>query len=74
MTGLETAFDIIGIIFMSLMLLIGTIALVAVLVIRSKIVAIHHQIEERVNSVTDWVEKGEAAIGAIKKVTHKSKK
>lgn len=74
MTGLETAFYVIGIVFMSLMLLIAVVTGIAVLVIRSKINAIHKRIDERLSAVSEWVEKGEAAIGAIKKATHKSKR
>ncbi len=74
MTDLQTAFDIIGIIFMSLMLLIGLVTVIAVLVIRAKIVAIHKHVEDRLSAVTDWAEKGEAVIGAIKKVARKPKR
>jgi hypothetical protein len=74
MSDLQTAFYIIGIIFMGLMLLIGFVTVIAVLVIRSKINAIHQRIEEKFDQVVDWAEKGGALIGAIKKVTTKSKK
>lgn len=74
MSDLQTAFYIIGIIFMSLMLLIMLVIGVAVLVIRSKIAAIHKQLEDRLATVSEWTDKGEAVIGAIKKVARKSKR
>lgn len=74
MTGLETTFYIVGIVFMGLMLLLTLVVGIAVLVIRNKVIAIHRQIEERLASVNEWVEKGEAVVGAIKKVSHKAKK
>jgi hypothetical protein len=74
MTGLETAFYTLGIIFMSLMLILMIIGVVAVMVIRAKIVAIHTQVDERLAKLNEWTEKGEAVVGAIKKVAHKAKK
>lgn len=74
MSDLQTAYYIIGIIFMSLMLLIAFIGIIAILVIRAKIVAIHQHIEERLSTAQEWVAKGEAVVGAIKKVTGKPKK
>lgn len=74
MTDLQTAFYIVGIVYMSLMLLIMLVIGLAVLVIRAKIVAIHRHVEDRLASVNEWAEKGEAVIGAIKKVTNNKKK
>lgn len=71
MTGLETTFYVIAIIFMSLMLLIGVTIVAAILVIRAKVVAIQNRVEERLNTAQEWAEKGEAVFGAIKKVAHK---
>lgn len=71
MTGLETAFYIIGIVFMSLMLLLMAIGVVAILVIRSKIVALHKSVDEKLNFFHDWAGRGEAVLGAIKKVAKK---
>lgn len=73
MTGLETAFYIIGIAFMSLMLILTFVAVIAVLVIRAKIVAIHKHIDEKLSAVHEWAEKGEAVVGAIKKVARKDR-
>jgi hypothetical protein len=55
---LETAFYIIGIVFMSVMLLLVITLLVAVLVIRSKITAINRHIEEKVEFVSNLFDKG----------------
>jgi hypothetical protein len=74
MSDLQTAYYIVGIVFMGLMLLIGVIAVIALLVIRVKINAIHQRIEDRLGQVADWAEKGTAVLGAIKKVTGKPKK
>jgi Na+-transporting methylmalonyl-CoA/oxaloacetate decarboxylase gamma subunit len=74
MTDLQTVFYIIGIVFMSLMLLIMIVIGIAVLVIRAKIAAIHKQVEERLAVVSEWTDKGEAVLGAIKKVARKSKR
>lgn len=59
---------------MSLMLIIGLAAVVALVVIRAKIVAIHQRIEDKLAVANEWTEKGEAVIGAIKKVAHKQKR
>ena len=74
MTDLQTAFYIIGIIFMSLMLIGMLVVGVAVLVIRNKVVAIHRQVDERLATAAEWAEKGEAVVGAIKKVAGKKRK
>lgn len=74
MTGLETAFYILGIIFMSLMLLIAVAMVAALFVIRAKINSIHDHIERRLNQVSELAEKGGAVIGAIKKVTKATKR
>lgn len=58
MSGLEQAFYIMGIIFMSLtfLLIIGLVA--AVLVIRSKINKIHAMIDDKINTFANIAEKG----------------
>jgi hypothetical protein len=53
---------------MSLMLLMGLVVVVAVLVIRKKITALHDHIAEKLSLVTSLAEKGGAVLGAIKKV------
>ena len=74
MSDLQTAFYIVGIIFMGLMLLITLVLVAAVVVIRIKVVAIHRHVEEKLGQVVNWAEKGTTIIEAIKKVTHNQKK
>lgn len=74
MTDLQTAFYIVGIVFMGLMLLLGLVLVATVVVIRIKIVAIHRHVEEKFGQVINWAEKGSAVIEAIKKVTNNPKK
>jgi hypothetical protein len=74
MSDLQTAFYIIGIIFMSLMLILTLVTGLAVLVIRNKIVAIQNDVEARLATVSEWAGRGEAVVGAIKKVSRKNKK
>lgn len=71
MTELQTAYYIVGIIFMGLMLLIGVVTVIAVLVIRAKINAIHQRIEDKLGQVANWAEKSVSVIDTIKKVTNK---
>lgn len=54
--SLEHAFYIIGIIFMSLMLILVLALISAVLVIRAKINHIHKMIEQKVDSVTNFTD------------------
>ena len=76
MSDLQTTYYVIAIIFMSLMLLIGLIIVVAVLVIRKKIATIHDRIEDKLAMITTiggLAEKGGAVLGAIKKASRQSK-
>jgi hypothetical protein len=52
MSDLEMAFYIIGIVFMSLMLILLIALVIAVFVIRAKVIAIQRQIEEKIDTVT----------------------
>jgi len=56
------------------MLLFGLITVIAVVVIRNKINAIHKHVEEKLGQVTEWAEKGGAVLGVLKKATWKHKK
>lgn len=58
MTGLEQAFYIMAIIFMSIMFVIMIALVAAVFVIKSKINHLHQQIEEKLDIVTRLAEKG----------------
>lgn len=67
MADLETAFYIVGLVYMGVMLLLTIVVVAAVLVIRSKIVSIHNQIDEKFHNLHQWVDKGEAVVGTVKK-------
>jgi hypothetical protein len=68
MPGLQEAYYIIGIVFMSLMMLLMVIGVVAVLIIKAKINAIHRKIEEKINMVTGFANTAGEVIDAAKKV------
>ena len=52
MTGLEQSFYIIGIVFMSVMLILITFMVVALIVIRNKVVAIEKTVEEKLQTAS----------------------
>jgi hypothetical protein len=60
---LQDAFYVIGIVFMSIMLVLILALVVAVFVIRSKIIQIHRHIEEKLHLVTSLAEKGSELVG-----------
>lgn len=75
MNGLEQAFYIIAIVFMSVMFILIIALVVSVIMIRNRIVKIQHHIEQRINSVTNIAEKGgELAAAAVSGVAKKAKK
>lgn len=81
MSGLEQAFYIMAIIFMSLTFLMIIALVTAVFVIRSKINKIHDAIEQRINALSGWAEKGgelaataSSTIRQAKKAIKKAKK
>jgi hypothetical protein len=75
MSGLQEAFYIIDIIFMSLMLLLIIGLLVGVFIIKNKINKIHDNIERKIDSVTNIAEKGgELAALASSGVVRKARK
>lgn len=65
MNGLEQGFYIVALVFMSLMLILITVLVVTVLVIRSKIMRIQHQIEERIDTVTDLATKSGEVVARV---------
>lgn len=71
MTGLQTAFDIVGLVFMGTMLLLMLVVIVAVLVIRRKVTHIQQQIEDKLHSARDIADKSEKVVRTLKKVTRK---
>jgi cell division protein FtsL len=75
MTGLEEAFYIIAIVFMSVMFVLVIALVVAVFVIRAKINKIHHMIDSKVNTITSLAEKGGELAGlAASTVARRAKK
>jgi hypothetical protein len=75
MSGLETAFYIMAIIFMAVMFILITALVVAVFVIRSKINKIHTAIEDKIQSVTSIAEKGgEVAAKAVSGFARQTKR
>jgi hypothetical protein len=75
MTGLQEAFYIIGIVFMSLMFILIVVLVISVFVIRAKINRIHDQIEARIDTISMVAEKGGALAGmAARGVARKAKK
>jgi hypothetical protein len=74
MTGLQEAFYIISIIFMSLIFLLIVALVAAVFIIKSKINNIHDSIEDKVSALAGFVGAGSAVARQAKKVVKKSKK
>lgn len=75
MSGLEEAFYIIAIVFMSVMFILVIAVTVAVFVIRAKINKIHHMIDAKLNTFTTLAEKGGELAGlAASTVARKAKK
>lgn len=58
MTGLETAFYIYSIVFMSIILIVLIALVVAVFVIRAKVISIERQIQEKIDQATDLAARG----------------
>jgi len=65
MSGLEQAFYIIAIIFMSIMFVLIIALVVTVFVIRSKVNKIQHAIESKINTVTNIAERGGELAAAV---------
>lgn len=65
---LQTAFYIIGIIFMSLMLLLTIGIIVAIMVLRAKINAIHRQIDEKLSIFTNIAHTGAEVVDKARKI------
>jgi hypothetical protein len=64
---LQDAFYIIGIVFMSLMLIIMLATVIAVFVIKAKINSIQRHVEEKLHAVVTIAQMSEAIIGKFKK-------
>jgi cell division protein FtsL len=75
MTGLEQTFYIMAIIFMSVMFVMIIALVAAIFAIRAKINEIHDRIEDRLDMVTAWAEKGgELTAMAGRQVVKRAKK
>lgn len=70
---LQTTFYVVGIVFMGLMLILFVVLVVAVLVIRAKVNAIHHHVEEKLGSVIGIIEDGVKLVGKVKDVANKKR-
>jgi hypothetical protein len=70
---LQTAFYVVGLIFMGLMLVLLLVLVVAVLVIRAKINAIHRHIEEKLSVALGFIEGGTKIVNKVKEVTGSKK-
>jgi hypothetical protein len=68
---LQSAFYVVGIIFMGLMLVLFVVLVIAVLVIRAKVNAIHRHVEERLGSVLSLVEGGSKLVARARKAAKK---
>ena len=64
--GLQTAFYIIGIIFMSLMILMVIALLAAVITIKTKVNKFHDAVDERVNKAKSLVSKVSTGYQALR--------
>ena len=74
MTGLQEAFYIVGLVYMGVSLLIVVGILVAILVIRKKIVSLENMIKEKIETVTHMGAAAGEVISTVKRMTkHKSK-
>ncbi|MEO6513591.1 MAG: hypothetical protein ABIR37_02775 [Candidatus Saccharimonadales bacterium] len=70
---LQTAFYVVGLIFMGLMLVLFMILIVAVLVIRAKVNAIHRHIEEKLGTALGLIENGAKLVNKVKEATNSKK-
>jgi hypothetical protein len=68
---LQSTFYVIGIIFMGLMLILFIVLVVAVLVIRAKINAIHRHLEDKLSGVLGLIEDGAKLASSVKNAVTK---
>jgi hypothetical protein len=66
MTDLETAFYILGIVYMSVMLVLIIGLLITALVIKNKVDRMHRMIEEKVNAVRDVTDKAAVVMRTLR--------
>jgi hypothetical protein len=70
---LQTTFYVVGLIYMGLMLVLFLILVVAVLVIRAKVNAIHRYIEEKFSVALGLIEGGTKIVNKVKEATTSKK-
>jgi hypothetical protein len=71
---LQTAYYIVALIFMGLMLILFLVLVVAVLVIRAKVNAIHRHIEEKLGFALNLFEDGAKIVNKVKQATTSKKR
>jgi cell division protein FtsL len=65
MSGLETAFYIYSMVFYSIILVIVIAMVVAIFMIRAKVISIEKQIQSKVDQVTDIASKGGELVARV---------
>jgi hypothetical protein len=73
MTGLETAFYIVALVYMGISLIVLIALIVAVAVIRSKVVSMERNIREKFDLITSIPSTIESIIGRIRGIAKPSK-
>lgn len=74
MTGLQEAFYIVGLVYMGISLLLILGVVVAVFVIRAKIVSLEKMVKEKIDVVTSMSSKAVELVGKVSKfASHKNK-
>lgn len=71
---LQTAYYVVALIFMGLMLVLFLVLVVAVLVIRAKVNAIHRHIEDKLSVALGLIEGGSKIMNKVKEVTNAKKR
>lgn len=70
---LQTAFYVVALIFMGLMLILFVVLVIAVLVIRAKVNAIHRHIEDKLSVALGIIESGSKIVNKVKAVANPKK-
>ena len=68
---LQSTFYVVGIIFMGLMLVLFIVLVIAVLVIRAKVNAIHQHVEDKLGGVISLIENGAKIVSQVKSAARK---
>ena len=73
MTGLEQSYYIIGIVFMSLMIILITVIVVAIVVIRNKVVSLERNVSEKLHTISKLPEIVVDIVDAFKDIKKSNK-